>query len=55
MGNYIAWVRTVTDEPGVNPGPNATPSFDPMFGFANGRKPRGMHNLFEVIVYDGLT
>ena len=40
-GNIAAWVRTVTDAPGINPGPDATPTFDPMFGFKNGRKERG--------------
>ena len=40
-GNIASWVRTITDDPGINPGPNATPTFDPMFGFKNGRKERG--------------
>jgi len=41
-GNIASWVRTITDDPGINPGPNATPTFDPMFGFKNGRKERVM-------------
>ena len=40
-GNIAAYVRSVTDDPGVNPGPDATPTFDPMFGFPKGRKERG--------------
>jgi hypothetical protein len=32
-------------EPGVSPGFNEHPSFDPMLGFPNGRKPRG--NIFS--------
>ena len=43
-GNIASYVRTVTDDPGVNPGPDATPTFDPMFGFPKGRKERGMIN-----------
>ena len=43
-GNIAAWARTVTDDPGVNPGPSATPTFDPMFGFPKGRKERGINN-----------
>jgi len=48
MGNIIPtnnisdWWQTVKDPPGINPGPNATPTFDPMFGFENGRKERVM-------------
>ena len=40
-GNIASWVRTITDDPEINPGPNSTPTFDPMFGFKNGRKERG--------------
>ena len=43
-GNIAAYVRTITDDPGVNPGPDATPSFDPMYGFPKGRKERGKIN-----------
>ena len=46
MGNLLAWQRSVTDPPGINPGPNATPTFDPMFGFKEGRKERGTLALY---------
>ena len=52
MGNIIPtnnisdWWQTVKDPPGINPGPNATPTFDPMFGFENGRKERGKHRNY---------
>merc|ERR1712080_257522 len=42
MGNIQAWGRSITDPPGINPGPQATPTFDPMFGFEGGRKERVM-------------
>lgn len=38
MGNVIA--RAV--HPEVTPAPNIEPSFDPLFGFPNGRKQRGL-------------
>ena len=41
-GNISSWARTITDPPGINPGPDATPTFDPMFGFSEGRKERGI-------------
>ena len=41
MGNVGSWVTTITDPPGINPGPDAKPTFDPMYGFKNGRKERG--------------
>ena len=49
-GNIANWVRTITDDTGINPGPNATPTFDPMFGFKNGRKERGKkhYNLSSI-------
>ena len=57
MGNMIPtnnlsdWWQTVKDPPGINPGPNATPTFDPMFGFENGRKERGKHrNHFAMLL-----
>lgn len=57
MGNMIPtnnlsdWWQTVKDPPGINPGPNATPTFDPMFGFENGRKERGKHrNHFAMVL-----
>ena len=65
MGNMIpannisSWLQTVKDPPGINPGPNATPTFDPMFGFENGRKERGKHRnhfakvlLKKVLLFD---
>jgi len=38
MGN---WATTHFLEPGVTPLTDAEPSFDPLFGFPNGRKERG--------------
>jgi hypothetical protein len=49
MGNVQAWQRSVTDPPGINPGANATPTFDPMFGFKDGRKERGTFS--DIISY----
>ena len=46
--NINSWVRTMTDPPEVCPGPDATPTFDPMFGFKNGRKERGKLNSFKL-------
>ena len=39
--NIKHWVGTITDDPELRPGYESTPTFDPMFGFKNGRKERG--------------
>lgn len=40
--NIKHWVGTITDDPELRPGYESTPTFDPMFGFKNGRKERVM-------------
>ena len=67
MGNIIPtnnisdWWQTVKDPPGINPGPNATPTFDPMFGFENGRKERGKHrndllwSCYKILIITPIT
>eukprot|EP00088_Acartia_fossae_P037677 TRINITY_DN38898_c0_g1_i1.p1 TRINITY_DN38898_c0_g1~~TRINITY_DN38898_c0_g1_i1.p1 ORF type:complete len:133 (-),score=47.43 TRINITY_DN38898_c0_g1_i1:214-612(-) len=40
MGNI--WMRSLNDGPEVTPVQNTKPTFDPMLGFPNGRKPRVM-------------
>ena len=39
--NIKHWVGTITEDPELRPGYESTPTFDPMFGFKNGRKERG--------------
>ena len=51
MGNVTSWYRTVTDPPGINPGPDSTPTFDPMFGFNEGRKERGKMAATSTLYY----
>lgn len=40
MGNY--WATYVT-HPDTMPVPEGSPTFDPMYGFPDGRKPRGKY------------
>jgi hypothetical protein len=46
MGN--TWVRAIRDGPEVTPKQNSEPTFDPLFGFPNGRKQRVMTVSAEV-------
>ena len=50
FGPMRGWYQTVIDDPDINPGPCAKPTFDPMLGFPDGRKERGMYcsNLYCV-------
>merc|ERR1711981_768465 len=50
MGNVGSWVTTITDPPGIDPGPDAKPTFDPMYGFKNGRKERGKTSNILVMI-----
>ena len=46
MGN--TWVREFHEGPEVTPRQDSVPTFDPMLGFPNGRKPRVMTVTAEV-------
>ena len=42
------WTRHLSDPEGVTPKQDSAPTFDPMLGFPNGRKPRVMTATAEV-------
>ena len=46
MGN--TWVREFREGPEITPRQDSVPTFDPMLGFPNGRKPRVMTVTAEV-------
>ena len=45
MGNH--WTRAWTDGPEVTPKADSKPTFDPLLGFENGRKPRVLNATAE--------
>ena len=50
MGN--TWVREFREGPEIIPRQDSVPTFDPMLGFPNGRKPRVMTVTAEVSTVD---
>ena len=48
MGN--TWTRAWVDGPEITPKADSKPTFDPMLGFENGRKPRVLRASAEVSI-----